>query len=264
MRILNGRTTADKIYNFLNTSAEYQDIHPHLAIITDRLDAASEIYICQKIKAGERCGVEVSVHEVKNELDYVDTIQKLSLDNKVHGIIVQQPCKYASFELARATIPCAKDVDGFCANSIFNPCTPQGIIMLLYDYNIEIENKHCVILGRSEIVGRPLVKMLLDHNATVSICHSKTPIEVRDTLLFNADIVFCCTGVANLLRPGMVRNNAIIVDVGITVDENNKLCGDAGHVKDWSATNVAITPVPGGIGPMTVASLMFNVYEAAK
>lgn len=136
--------------------------------------------------------------------------------------------------------------------------------MLLYDYNIEIENKHCVILGRSEIVGRPLVKMLLDHNATVSVCHSKTPIEVRDTLLSNADIVFCCTGVANLLRPGMVRDEAVIIDVGITIDENNKLCGDAGHVEDWSATNVAITPVPGGMGPMTVASLMFNVYEAAK
>lgn len=264
MRILNGWTTANKIYNFLNTSAEYQAIHPHLAIITDRLDAASEIYIRQKIKAGEKCGVEVSVHEIKSELDYVDTIQKLSLDNKVHGIIVQQPCRYASFELARATIPCAKDVDGFCVNSIFNPCTPQGIIMLLYDYNIEIENKHCVILGRSEIVGRPLAKMLLDHNAIVSVCHSKTPIEVRDNLLSSADMVFCCTGVANLLCPSMVRDDAVIIDVGITLDENNKLRGDAGHIEDWSATNVVITPVPGGIGPMTVASLMFNVYEAAK
>ena len=141
MRILNGRTTADKICNFLKISVEYQTICPHLAIITDHLNAASEIYIRQIVKTGERCGVEVSIHEVKSELDYVDTVQKLSLDNKVHGIIVQQPCRYASFELARATIPCAKDVDGFCTSSIFNPCTPQGIIMLLYNYNIEIENK---------------------------------------------------------------------------------------------------------------------------
>lgn len=264
MRILNGRTTADKIYNFLNTLAEYQAIHPHLAIITDHLNVASEIYIHQIVKMGEKCGIEVSIHEVKSELDYIDTVQKLTLDNKVHGIIVQQPCRYASFELARATIPCAKDVDGFCTNSIFNPCTSQGIIMLLYNYNIEVENKHCVILSRSEIVGRPLARMLLDHNATVSICHSRTPIEVRNNLLSNANIIFCCTGVANLLRPGMVCDDAIIIDVGITRDENNKLCGDAGHVEDWAATNVMITPVPGGIGPMTVASLMVNVYEAAS
>ena len=264
MKILSGKTVADSIYGYLNSEPKFQNLHPHLAIVTDHLDPASEIYIRQKVKSAEKCGIEVSIHTVTSDLNYLDTIQKLAIDNSVHGIIVQQPCKYAPFELVRATVPGAKDVDGFCANSIFNPCTPQGIIMLLYNHDIEIENKHCVILGRSEIVGRPLARMLLDRNATVSVCHSRTPIEVRDNLLSNADIVLCCTGVANLLRPGMVRDDAVIIDVGITRDENNKLCGDAGHVEDWAATNVMITPVPGGIGPMTVASLMLNVYEAAK
>ena len=264
MKILSSKPIVEEFYASLDHK-QIEKYHPHLAIITDDSnDSANKIYINQKLKAAKKCGIRTSIYTVNSGLDYCYTIQKLLINHDIHGIIVQQPCKYASFDLVRNTVPRAKDVDGFCADTLYTPCTPQGIITLLDYYKIEIANKHCVVLGRSEIVGRPLAKMLLNRNATVSVCHSKTPIEMRDSLLSNADIVFCCTGVANLLRPGMVRNDAVIIDVGITRDENDKLCGDAGHVEDWSATDVMITPVPGGIGPMTVLSLMKNTIAAAK
>lgn len=238
-------------------------ITPHLAIITDGEDPASQIYIRQKVKAAERSGIAVSIENIHSCEEYLDTVRRLSVTPEVHGIIVQQPCKYASFESVKATIPIEKDVDGFCTDSPFIACTPLGIMTLLDWYHISVYKKHCVVIGRSEIVGKPLAQLLLEENATVSVCHSKTPIELRNQLLAQADIIFLCTGVPYLITPEDVRNDAVIIDVGITHGEDGKLCGDAGHPEDWANTNVRITPVPGGIGPMTVASLMSNTYEAA-
>lgn len=264
MHILDGKTTADRCYQYLSVQAAANNITPHLVVMTDGLDPASQVYIKQKQKAAEKCDFKFSIEVLNSEADFETKIAKLAADTDVHGIIVQQPCAYASFEKAKRFIPIHKDVDGFATESFFAPCTPKGILTLLYNNNIDVEGKHCVVLGRSEIVGRPLAKLLMNKNATVTVCHSKTPIELRDQLLREADIIFSCTGQPRLITPEKVKSNAIIVDVGITREPDGKLCGDAGRIEDWAHTDVTITPVPGGVGPMTVASLMQNVYIAAQ
>lgn len=263
MTILDGKAVAANLITHIKNEILREGLHPVLAIITDGLDPASSVYIRQKIKKAEECGIATIVKTINSGMDYIETMRLFSADPAINGIIVQQPCKYAPMDLVKETIPVLKDVDGFAVDSYYAPCTPAGILTLLDHYKIDVCAKHCVVLGRSEIVGRPLAQMLLERSATVSVCHSKTPPELRNELLSKADIIFACTGVPGLIKPENVRDNAIIIDVGITRDENGKLCGDAGHPTDWADTDVIITPVPGGVGPMTVAYLMFNTWDAA-
>lgn len=262
MQILDGKAVAADLIERIKNEISREGLHPVLAIITDGLDPASSVYIRQKIKKAEECGIATIVKTINSSMDYIETMRLFSADPAINGIIVQQPCKYAPIDLVKETIPVLKDVDGFAVDSYYAPCTPFGILTLLDHYKIDVSGKHCVVLGRSEIVGRPLAQMLLERNATVSVCHSKTSPELRNQLTSAADVILSCTGVPGLIKPENVRKNAIIIDVGITRNKDGKLCGDAGYPTDWTDTDVMITPVPGGVGPMTVASLMFNTWAA--
>lgn len=262
--ILDGKALATSIRGELHELVIQQNLHPCLAIVTVGDDPASAVYVRNKKKACDEIGVECRhkcLPSDTTEKELISLIKELNRDETVHGIIVQLPLpKHLNSKRITETIWRSKDVDGFGQNSLFHPCTPEGIIRLLDHYLIPIEGQHAVILGRSNIVGKPLAKMLLDRNATVTICHSKTPEYVKNFLLHNAHIVIAATGVPNLIELPYAHF-ITYVDVGINRDKDGKICGDIPQeVKDRSQ---AYTPVPGGIGPMTVAMLMEHVVQAA-
>lgn len=237
---------------------------PCLLVITDGTDPASQVYIRQKVNAGERCNINVIVYKVHAQEELFAAVTRANSDDSIDGIIIQQPCLNLSFQELRDLVRPDKDVDGFNRNSDYYPCTPDGIINLLHLFDYNPRGKHCVVIGRSEIVGKPLARMLLDQNASVSVIHSKTPDHIRQVLLQNADMVFCCVGHPGLIKPTDVKDDAVIVDVGITRLDNGKICGDAGPTDVWTDTNVALTPVPGGVGPMTVTMLMAHTCTSWK
>ena len=257
MHILDGKTTADRCYQYLSVQAAANNITPHLVVMTDGLDPASQVYIKQKQKAAEKCDFKFSIEVLSSEADFETKIAKLAADPDVHGIIVQQPCAYASFEKAKRFIPIHKDVDGFATESFFAPCTPKGILTLLYNNNIDVEGKHCVVLGRSEIVGRPLAKLLMNKNATVTVCHSKTKDLAKITS--EADILVVAIGKPKFVKADMVKPGAVIIDVGVNrVD--GKLVGDV-DFDNVEYKVKAITAVPGGVGPMTITCLLENTIR---
>lgn len=262
--ILDGKALATSIKGDLHEIVSKAQLHPCLVIVTVGDDPASAVYVRNKKKACDEIGVECRHKCLPSdtpEKELISLIKELNRDETVHGIIVQLPLpKHLNPKKITETIWRSKDVDGFGQNSLFHPCTPEGIIRLLDHYLIPIEGQHAVILGRSNIVGKPLAKMLLDRNATVTICHSKTPEYVKNFLLHNAHIVIAATGVPNLIELPYAHF-ITYVDVGINRDKDGKICGDIPQeVKDRSQ---AYTPVPGGIGPMTVAMLMEHVVQAA-
>ena len=169
MTILDGKAISEQYIQHIAEEILKNNMHPVLAIVTDGLDPASAVYIRQKIKAAEKCGIAVLVEKINSSMEYIEVMRRLSADPAINGIIVQQPCKYAPMDKVKETIPAQKDVDGFSPNSCYEPCTPLGIITILAHYNINVTGKHCVVLGRSEIVGRPLSEMLLKANAKVNI-----------------------------------------------------------------------------------------------
>ena len=201
-------------------------------------------------------------------LNLIDTLNK---DDNVNGILVQLPIpKHLDKEEILSRISVAKDVDGFSAEQAGKmflgeealvSCTPQGIIELLKAYNVEIEGKNAVVVGRSNIVGKPVATLLLQENATVTVCHSKT--KNLSQFTSNADILVTAIGKAKFVTKDMIKNGAVIVDAGINRDENGKLCGDV-DFDDVSDKCSLITPVPGGVGPMTVTMLLKNTLIAAK
>lgn len=262
MHILDGKKCAKEWREQLKKTVELEHLTPSLAIVTDEHDPASAVYIRQKIKAAEEIGIKVSVHKVNSLEEARAVLNALNTDPGVDGIIIQQPCQYMTIEHATKHINPAKDVDGFIEKGFYSPCTPLGIMTLLKSYNISVKWKHAVVLGRSQIVGKPLARMLVDENATVSLCHSYTPVTLRRQLTQDADIVFSCTGNPGLIKINDVSENAIIIDVGISRLPGGSLSGDVDAREDWSKTNVKLTPVPGGVGPMTVAALMYNTIQA--
>lgn len=262
--ILDGKTLAASIRGELHELVIQKNLHPCLAILTVGDDPASAVYVRNKKKACDEIGIEcrhIRYNESITQNGLKTAIRILNHDPTIHGIIVQLPLpKHLDTEEIKNYIWRSKDVDGFGQDSLFHPCTPEGIIRLLDHYLIPIEGQHAVILGRSNIVGKPLAKMLLDRNATVTVCHSKTPEYVKNFLLHNAHIVIAATGVPNLIELPYAHF-ITYVDVGINRDKDGKICGDIPQeVKDRSQ---AYTPVPGGIGPMTVAMLMEHVVQAA-
>ena len=265
MTILDGKSYAAYIRNILKKKIVEKNLHPCLAVVTVGNDPASAVYVRNKFKACEEIGV-ASRHltfDGNDEKEILDALNNLALDKTVHGIILQLPVpKHLDVRRLQAAIPPSKDVDGFGKDSYFTPCTPEGIMWLLEHYNIDVAGKHCVILGRSDIVGKPLAKQLLDYNATVSICHSGTPWTTRVALLMEADFVFSCVGQKDLVNAYDIKRGVVLVDVGINRDENGKMCGDI-NPKAYERA-AAYTPVPGGIGPMTVAMLMNHVVLAAE
>ena len=259
--IMDGKKVAAEVEARVRQRIIDGDFHPKLLIVTDGLDPASKVYIRNKVKAAERCGITPIVisTEERSPFDIVELYPEFD------GIIVQLPMRNKlDADYLIGEIPYKKDVDGLKVDSYhfgyFEPCTPLGIIRLLDYYDIPIAGQNAVVIGRSELVGKPLARMLMDRDATVTVCHSKT--EYISSHTRRADIVISAVGKPNLITKDMVMSPVVIVDVGINrVD--GKLCGDVDYDR-VSKIASHITPVPGGVGPMTVAMLMENTLYAAR
>ena len=245
-----------------------------LAVIQVGNDPASSVYVGNKKKACAYIGIESLAYELPEETtedELLEIIDKLNNDTNVHGILCQLPLpKHINEDHIIKAISPKKDVDGFHPQNVgalvigeqgFVSCTPAGIIQLLKRSNIEMDGKHCVVVGRSNIVGKPMSLLMLRENATVTICHSHT--KNLEEICKEADILIVAIGKPQFIGKEYVKKGAVVIDVGIHRDENNKLCGD---VKFDEVEPVAsyITPVPGGVGPMTIAMLMHNCVEAMK
>ena len=245
-----------------------------LAVIQVGNDPASSVYVGNKKKACAYVGIESLAYELPEETteeELLTIIDKLNKDANVHGILCQLPLpKHINEDHVIKAISPKKDVDGFHPQNVgalvigekgFVSCTPAGIIQLLKRSNIEMDDKHCVVVGRSNIVGKPMSLLMLRENATVTICHSHT--KNLKEICKEADILIVAIGKPQFIDKEYVKDGAVVIDVGIHRDENNKLCGD---VKYDEVEPIAsyITPVPGGVGPMTIAMLMHNCVEAMK
>lgn len=251
-----------------------QGFYPGLAVIIVEGDAASRVYVNAKKKDCEECGIKSFEYELPNnttEQELLDLVEELNNNDNVHGILCQLPLPKHINEtkVINAIIP-EKDVDCFHPFNVgllttgmpsFQPCTPSGVMQLLELTGVDIAGKSCVVLGRSNIVGKPMALMLLAKNGTVTICHSKTS-DIKERCQ-NADIIVAAVGRANFVTADMVKDDAIVIDVGVSRDSNNKLVGDVEFetVKEKASY---ITKVVGGVGPMTRAVLMQNTLTAAK
>ena len=251
-----------------------EGITPGLAVILVGNNQASKLYVKNKEKACKELGMNSFMIEYPESLtqkELLDKISELNQDNTVHGILVQLPLPSHIEEkkIIEAITP-SKDVDGFHPISIgrmmtgqdtFYPCTPYGIMVMLKQMDIEPAGKHVVVVGRSNIVGKPAGQLFLNENATVTYCHSRT----KDLKQFTrqADIIVSAVGKANFITADHVSEGAVVIDVGMNRDENGKLCGDVSfdEVKEKAGY---ITPVPGGVGPMTITMLMYNTMKAAR
>ena len=270
--IIDGKMVAEDTKNWVKWKIDFDNAVPTLAVIIVGNNPASRVYVNNKKKACEEVGIrclEVKLSSTISEDELLDIIYELNVDNKIDAILCQLPLpKHIDEKVIIEAINPKKDVDGFSIDSVgslwvgdynFVPCTPAGIIELLHHYDIPIEGKHCVIVGRSNIVGKPLAALLLEENATVTICHSKT----KDLASFtkNADIIIAAVGRPKFITADMIKEGATVIDVGINRLDDGKLCGDVDfdNVKDKVG---AITPVPGGVGPMTIAMLLANVLRA--
>lgn len=275
--LMNGKEVANVINNSLRdevTQMRANGQGAHLSVIQVGDNPASSVYVRNKMKACDSIGIEfglVKLPEDVGEHEVLQIINELNNDKSVNGIIVQLPLpKHLNETTICQSVAEKKDVDCFTWKNVgklwtgcnsFVPCTPAGVMSLLDYYHIPIEGMHVVIVGRSNIVGKPMAALMLEKNATVTICHSKT----KD--LYNitrtADILIVAVGKPKFITWGMVKDGAVVVDVGINRDENGKLCGDVDFagVSDRASY---ITPVPGGCGPMTISMLMRNTVVAAK
>ena len=271
--ILDGKNLRDKIFENLKQRLNNMSEKPTLAVILVGDDPASQIYVKNKKKTAENLGINSIVINYPSDITenvLLDKIKELNNDNKITAILVQLPLPkhIDKFKIIDAIAP-EKDVDGltpYNSGKLFSgeepyvyPCTPKGILLLLDEYNIELEGKHVVVIGRSNLVGKPVAQMLLNRNATVTMCHSHT--KNLSDITKTADIVVSAVG-KNIIGEKMLKSDCVVVDVGIFKDNNGKICGDVDFA---SASKIAayISPVPGGVGPMTIASLMFNTVELA-
>ncbi|MEK3890784.1 bifunctional methylenetetrahydrofolate dehydrogenase/methenyltetrahydrofolate cyclohydrolase FolD [Bacillus sp. FSL K6-3431] len=249
-------------------------IRPGLAVILVGNNPASRTYVTSKQKSCKAIGMEsllIEFPEDIKEQTLLEKIEELNEQNNIHGILVQLPLPaHISDEKVIETISPEKDVDGFHPVNIgkmmtgqdtFLPCTPFGVLKMLKHMQIPIAGKHAVIVGRSNIVGKPAGQLLLNENATVTYCHSKT----QDLAAFTtkADIVIAAVGIAKMIKAEHIKEGAVVIDVGMNRDENGKLCGDV-DFEDVKEKAGYITPVPGGVGPMTITMLLFNTVKSAK
>lgn len=244
---------------------------PHLVVILVGSDPGSISYVSGKEKASLYIGIKnttIRLEENTSEEYLISLINNLNNDEGVDGILVQLPLpKHINEEKIIESIDINKDVDGFHPQNVSNlwlkktctlPCTPKGIVKLLEKANVEIAGKNVVVIGRSNIVGLPISKLLLDRNATVTICHSKT--KNLASITSKADILIVAIGKANFVTKEMVKDGAVVIDVGVNRDENGKLCGDVDFAQVEPKSSV-ITKVPGGVGPMTITCLLENTIE---
>ena len=272
--ILDGKKLRDKIFEGLKTKIEGMAVKPSLAVILAGDDPSSEIYVNNKKKCAEKLGINsivITYPSSVTETELLSKIEELNNDKNITAILVQLPlpAHIDKFKIIDAIAP-QKDVDGlttYNGGKLFAgekpyvyPCTPKGILLLLDEYGIEIAGKHAVVIGRSNLVGKPVAQMLLNRNATVTMCHSKT--KKLSDITKTADILISAVG-KKVVGENMLKNNCVVIDVGILRDENGKISGDVDFEK-VSKTASYISPVPGGVGPMTIASLMLNTVELAE
>ena len=278
MELIDGKKVSEHIRREIAEGVEKlksdTGIVPGLAAVLVGSNPASEIYVRNKRKACSTSGIYSEEHKLPEETteeELLELINKLNNDPKIHGILVQLPLpkQINGTKILRSVSP-LKDVDGFHPQNVgllvegnprFISCTPHGILKMLDFYNIPIEGKEAVIIGRSNIVGKPVSILLLHRNATITICHSRTnPLE---EVTRRADILVAAIGRANFVTKDMVKDGVVVIDVGINRDEEGKLTGDVDFegVKEKASY---ITPVPGGVGPMTISMLLWNTLESAK
>ena len=275
MQIIDGKKISQEIKDEVKEEvaqlkAEGKDIA--LAVIQVGADPASSVYVRNKKRACEYVGIESVSYELPEETtqeELMAIVDKCNKDPKINGILVQLPLpKHLDEDEVLLAIDPKKDVDGFHPVSVGNmvigekgflPCTPAGVIQLLKRSGVEIDGKECVVVGRSNIVGKPVALLCLQKNATVTIAHSKT--KNLKEVCQRADVLIAAVGRAKMINSDYVKEGAVVLDVGINRDENNKLCGDV-DFEDVKDKVYAITPVPGGIGPMTITMLLQNTLEA--
>jgi len=276
-KLIDGRAVARKVrgeYKLRVDQLLSHGVRPGLAVILVGDDAASQVYVRNKIRACDEIGIHSQTIRFASDTpqsQLIDTIQALNADPSIHGILVQLPLP-KGFELSRVleTISQDKDVDGFhlynvggliTGSTVFPPCTPYGVQKLLESEGIPIEGQNVVVVGASNIVGKPMALMLTAKEATVCICHAKTRDLAQFTIL--ADILVVAAGRPNLILPQMVKTGAVVIDVGINRLPDGRLVGDV----DFEGVRLKasyITPVPGGVGPMTVTMLLCNTVQAAE
>ncbi len=274
MKIIDGKAWASVLRAELKEKIEKMDRKPGLAVVIVGEDHASRIYVRNKIKACNELGIRSYAYELPataSQKEVEAQIERLAVDNDVDGILLQLPLpKGLDTEAITSLIPVCKDVDGFSATNLgllmqneaeVTACTPSGVMKLLEKEGVEVAGKRAVVLGRSETVGKPMAMLLLNANATVTVCHSKT--QNIAELCAQADILVSAVGHANFVKADMVKEGAVVIDIGMNRDENGKLCGDVDFesVKERASY---ITPVPGGVGPMTITMLMYNTYAIAR
>jgi len=278
MQLLDGRLLSKKIE--LQVSEEVKTLKktcgctPGLAVVLVGQDPASAAYVNMKKKACDRVGFYSITHDMPETIsqDSIEnTIIRMNEDSSIDGILIQLPLppQIDTTRLLELVDP-AKDVDGFHPYNVgrlvtnldgFVPCTPLGVMRLLEEYKIDVKGKNCVVVGASNIVGKPMASLLLNANATVEICHIFTDDLKRHTL--NADIILVGVGVINLITEDMVKDDVVIIDIGVSRTQEGKLVGDV-DFENVSKKSSYITPSPGGVGPMTIAMLLSNTLKAAK
>jgi len=256
------------------TALKARSITPGLAVIVVGENPASQIYVRNKVKACHDSGLHSLLEKHPDSLTQealLDRISVLNQDTSIHGILVQLPLpKHIDAQKVIEAISPAKDVDGFHIASAgalmtgmpgFWPCTPYGCMKMLDSIGYELKGKHAVVIGRSNIVGKPMALMLLQKNATVTICHSAT--QDLKAITLQADVIVAAVGKRNILTADMVKPGAVVLDVGMNRNEEGKLCGDVDFAGVEQVAGY-ITPVPGGVGPMTITMLLVNTLEAAE
>ena len=275
--ILDGKAVSAKVKEEVKEEVEAlkkQGVSVGLAVIIVGNNPASRTYVNNKKKACEAAGIvseEYALPEETTQEELLALVRELNQKDSINGILCQLPLpKQLDEEAVIAAISEEKDVDAFSAVNVghimigdysFLPCTPAGIMEILRHYNIDVAGKECVVIGRSNIVGKPMAMLLLHQNGTVTICHSKTK-NLKD-VTSRADILVAAVGIPHFVTADMVKEGAVVIDVGMDRDKNGKLCGDV----DFAAVEPKasyITPVPGGVGPMTIATLLKNTVTAAK
>ena len=275
--IIDGKNLAKKVRLELKDEViklKDMGINPKLAVIMVGDDKASKVYVKNKSKACEEVGIQYEEHLLNADIEMdelLSIIDELNNRQDIHGILLQSPIpKHLDINKAFNRINYNKDVDGFnpinvgklvIGQDTFISCTPFGVMKMFEEYGIDIEGKNAVVIGRSNIVGKPLAQCLLSKNATVTICHSKT--ENINEITKKADIVIAALGKPGFLKADMIKDGAIVIDVGINRTDEGKIIGDV-DFDNVSKKASYITPVPGGVGPMTIAMLMTNVVKAAK
>lgn len=275
--ILDGKALSEKILEKLKEEVPKLKKKPHLAVVLVGNDTASQIYVKNKKKTALKLGIDSTVIELPEETserEVIEKVEELNNNDKITGILVQMPLpKHINKDRIIEIIDPKKDVDCFTPENVgklalgmkpyFYPVTPQGIIIMLDYYKIPIEGQHVVVIGRSNIVGKPMVQMLLRRNATVTVCHSHT--KNLENIIKTADIIISAVG-KKVVRCKMVKYKSVLVDVGISRDTNGKLTGDLNFDGFNNQNEIleyleAYSPVPGGVGPMTIASLMLNIID---